>query len=239
MTIATAVTIIKHIARRATHPSSAAMRAIHAVTVIFRLLYAVTSTAGCVGGLKVGEFHPLPGSDAAVDIVADVTLDSDPVSDSVPDADAKEEAAPEARPDVDTRPDANAEARPEVGGDGRLDAAPEVFVGSAVLMITPPSASFGQVFVGQTSAESLFMVRNAGNAPAGILRLSVDTMDFAIVSDQCSMRPLPADSSCTLGVVFRPTVTGVPTGNLTAEATPGGSSSARLSGVATQGTGPP
>ncbi len=76
---------------------------------------------------------------------------------------------------------------------------------------------FGRVAVGQTSKAKIVTVLNpkAKNAPAVSMGSASAPQPFAIVSNGCQGKVLPAGTSCKIAVAFSPTVLGKQTGTLT------------------------
>jgi len=83
------------------------------------------------------------------------------------------------------------------------------------IVVTPSSLVFADQPVGQTTARALqITVTNTGNGPVTFDRI-VETGDFVITSTSCTtlaFRTPPA--TCTVNVVFTPTVTGARTGTV-------------------------
>jgi hypothetical protein len=99
----------------------------------------------------------------------------------------------------------------------------------AQLTITPASAAYGTVFLGQTLNRT-FTVGNAGGAPSGPVSVSVTGAAFAAVEDTCMAGLAPGDS-CQVIVRFEPPASGGFMGTLTASAAPGGTAQAPLQGT--------
>lgn len=102
----------------------------------------------------------------------------------------------------------------------------------ASLSINPSFFDFGQVPVGTLSANASFVVTNTGQSPSGTVTAALtgpDAFAYSIVSTTCTSG-LAAGASCTVTVVFDPFFTGPSDANLTATATPGGSTTSLLQG---------
>ncbi|GAA2326045.1 discoidin domain-containing protein [Dactylosporangium salmoneum] len=80
------------------------------------------------------------------------------------------------------------------------------------LSISPGSVSFGSATVGATSAAQPVTLANTGGSPATLTPVTV-TGDFQRLGGTCGAT-LPGGGSCTITVVFRPTVTGSRSGTL-------------------------
>ncbi len=88
-------------------------------------------------------------------------------------------------------------------GTGTAPAAP-------LASLSPPSAGFGSVTVGSTSAPVTFTLTNGGNAALSITSISVGGANaalFFVTADTCGAS-LAADSSCTITDAFKPTAVG-------------------------------
>lgn len=97
----------------------------------------------------------------------------------------------------------------------------------SVIVLTPLRLDFGDVRIGQTSAVQYLTVANTGTAPAGLRPLTISG-PFAMSANTCGIS-LPANTSCTVGVVFMPTVSGAASGTLVAN-DDAGTQTALLSG---------
>jgi len=74
------------------------------------------------------------------------------------------------------------------------------------LNVNPPQLAFAAVAVGSSSAAQTITVSNTSNIAASQLALVV-TEGFSLTQNTCGSS-LPASSSCTVGVVFEPTIAG-------------------------------
>lgn len=100
---------------------------------------------------------------------------------------------------------------------------------AGAVVLTPPSVSFGTVTVGGTSAAQNVVIANTGGVAVALFSESV-TGDFQIVSNGCG-GSLAAGGSCTVGLIFAPTLAGTRNGSL-AVADSAGTQLASLTGVA-------
>ncbi len=101
------------------------------------------------------------------------------------------------------------------------------------LRVTPGSATFGSVLLGQDSAVQSFTVSNTGGVntttPMAVLSGSA-AADFRIASNTCT-GPVTPTGTCTITVVMRPSVPGGRAASLDLGATVGGNTAASLSGT--------
>ena len=77
--------------------------------------------------------------------------------------------------------------------------------------LSPTSANFGTEYIGFTTAAQNFTWTNNSIFSASV-SAAPTTGDFAVVSNNCT--GVASGASCTIGVVFTPTVTGARTGTL-------------------------
>ena len=101
----------------------------------------------------------------------------------------------------------------------------------ASLAIAPTAQNFGDVVVGGTASVTL-MVSNPGGVASGTPTAGITgthAADFTITSNTCSAAVAPA-GSCAITVRFAPGATAARMATLTVGATPGGSTTAALSG---------
>jgi hypothetical protein len=103
----------------------------------------------------------------------------------------------------------------------------------ALLGITGPTNSFGTVIDGQTNTIVL-TVTNNGQLSSGAIAVSGFSGPFPQAADTCSGNSLSGGASCTIPVTFAPTsgMSGVFTVSVAVTATPGGNTSATLTGTA-------
>jgi hypothetical protein len=100
---------------------------------------------------------------------------------------------------------------------------------AGAVVLTPPGVSFGTVTVGGSSAAQNVVIANTGGVTVALSSESV-TGDFQIVSDGCG-GSLGPGASCTVGILFAPTVAGIRNGTLSV-ADSAGTQLASLTGVA-------
>jgi large repetitive protein len=84
----------------------------------------------------------------------------------------------------------------------------------STIVLTPLRLDFGSVRIGQTSPVQYVTVANTGRTVAGLKPLSISG-PFTISANTCGST-LAVNTSCTVGVVFSPKVSGVATGSLVA-----------------------
>jgi hypothetical protein len=105
------------------------------------------------------------------------------------------------------------------------------FTGTGVapgnLTLVPGSWSYGGVQIGTTSATESFTVSNSGGVSVSISSVGVSTY-FSILSNSCG-NSLAANTSCAIGVAFKPTIEGSVGGTLTVVSS-GGTQTATLTG---------
>ena len=83
--------------------------------------------------------------------------------------------------------------------------------------LTPANADFASVTVGSSSTSQTFTLSNAGNAALPITSIRVtgtNSSDFVAGSNTCGTT-LAAGTSCTVSIVFKPTITGSESASLT------------------------
>lgn len=86
---------------------------------------------------------------------------------------------------------------------------------SATVTVSPSSLSFGVPSVGSTSAAQAVTFSIAGGSGTVTLgTVSRDNADFTIATDACSGVTLTAPAACTVGVTFKPSVSGLENGVL-------------------------
>jgi hypothetical protein len=100
----------------------------------------------------------------------------------------------------------------------------------AQLGVTPGSKTYDPAAVGAQSGPVTFTVTNSGQSPSGVPTVGLDNAtDFTVTSNGCTAA-VGAGSSCEVQVAFTPQASGPRTSTLTVSATPGGATSASLSG---------
>ena len=100
------------------------------------------------------------------------------------------------------------------------------------LSVAPSALSFSMIEPGSSSSAQLVTVSNAGSVSAAPLVLSI-AAPFSLVQDGCSGNALAAGSSCTVGVIFSPTLAQSYSGTLSISSTTATSAAS----VALSGTG--
>ncbi len=104
----------------------------------------------------------------------------------------------------------------------------------ASLSIAPTSQDFGPIDLGMTSGTRSFSVSNVGGTTSGTISVNLiggNTGDFTKVGDSCSGNTLSSGGSCTLTFTFTPSAAGTRSSSVVVSATPGGSTSAGISGT--------
>jgi hypothetical protein len=105
--------------------------------------------------------------------------------------------------------------------------------GAGTVTLTPTSLNFGNQTVGTPS--SLLPVALANNQSTSLTISSIAVSGDYSQTNNCGTS-LPANSSCTINVVFTPTATGTRTGTLTVtDSGPGGPQTSGLTGVGVAG----
>jgi hypothetical protein len=87
----------------------------------------------------------------------------------------------------------------------------------AKIEVSPTAKDFGNVVTGGTSDAQLFTASNTGTSPSNPLAVGISGSqgsDFSIVSDNCTGRMVQVGQTCSISVVFKPTVTGAKNGTL-------------------------
>lgn len=77
-------------------------------------------------------------------------------------------------------------------------------VTSGTVVVTPATADFGSIEVGQSSQPTTFTAKNSGGSATEALAISSSNAEFVVGSDTCSGLPLAAAGSCTFTVTFVP-----------------------------------
>ena len=99
-----------------------------------------------------------------------------------------------------------------------------------------PSLSFGSVPLGTSSGALSFAIQNAGQDTSGAISLTSGDSDFVIqggILGDCTsgVTTLTGGSSCTVHIVFTPSVSGASSGIISFSATPGGGGSVTVYGT--------
>jgi hypothetical protein len=103
----------------------------------------------------------------------------------------------------------------------------------ALLAIAPTSQAFPSTVQGQSSSDIAFTVTNNGGVSSGIPTVALggtDPTQFVISSNGCTAALAPA-GTCTINVHFAPTTAGAKSANVSANASPGGTATATLTGT--------
>ncbi len=87
-----------------------------------------------------------------------------------------------------------------------------------MLTIEPALQNFGDVVVGETSADAMFTVTNAGTAVSPALASVISGSGYEIVADMCAGMTLSAGGTCMITVNFTPSGPGAASGSLTVSA---------------------
>ena len=113
--------------------------------------------------------------------------------------------------------------------DGGTDAPPSL---PGLLRLTPISADFGSVVIGQSSVPVAITVANVGQGPTGSISAALSGAmgsNFSIASTDCTT--LAPAATCTVSVAFTPGTAGAKTALLAVTASPGGTVMASLDGI--------
>jgi hypothetical protein len=102
----------------------------------------------------------------------------------------------------------------------------------AALSISPTSAAFGHLILGQMTGPSTFTVTNDGWEASGAIGASTtDPASFVVTGGTCLSQTLAGGgATCTVDVIFDPTTPGEKSASLIVTASPGGSPGATLTG---------
>ena len=106
-------------------------------------------------------------------------------------------------------------------------------VAPGALTVTPTSASFGALLLNTDSGAQSFTVRNTGGAPTGVPTASLTGSaagDYRFSANGCTAALAP-NATCTVSIIFRPTLAGGRGAAFEITASPGGLASASLSGT--------
>lgn len=136
-------------------------------------------------------------------------------------------------PTVIGDPDATFVVSASPGGEAQVALSGEA-VAAAALDVGPAGYDFGWVERNGGEATFDFSVTNVGGVPSGAVQVQLTGTGaghFAIEPESDCSDPLPAGSSCTVRVAFRPTADGAIEAQLRLEAAPGGSASAMVTGT--------
>ncbi len=106
-------------------------------------------------------------------------------------------------------------------------------VAPGALTVTPTSANFGALLLNTDSGAQSFTVRNTGGAATGVTTASLTgsaAADYRFSANGCTAALAP-NATCTVSIIFRPTVAGGRGAAFEVTASPGGLASASLSGT--------
>jgi hypothetical protein len=99
---------------------------------------------------------------------------------------------------------------------------------AATIVLTPSSLAFGGATVGSLSAPQYVTIANTAREPASLTGETLSG-DYSLSANTCGSSLLP-NNSCTVGIIFTPTVAGPRNGSLTVTDTQG-TQTAMLSGT--------
>ncbi|MCC6999046.1 MAG: choice-of-anchor D domain-containing protein [Deltaproteobacteria bacterium] len=106
-------------------------------------------------------------------------------------------------------------------------------VAPGALTVTPTSANFGALLLNTDSGAQSFTVRNTGGAPTGVPTASLTGSaagDYRFSANGCTAALAP-NATCTVSIIFRPSLAGGRGAAFEITASPGGLASASLSGT--------
>jgi hypothetical protein len=103
--------------------------------------------------------------------------------------------------------------------------------GSGSMTITGTS-DFGTVAVGESSPVGVFTISNPGATDTDKLTIVVTDAQFVVTADGCSGLVLAAGRSCTISMVFKPSVAGVASATLSASAPGTATTTMSVKGIA-------
>jgi hypothetical protein len=134
------------------------------------------------------------------------------------------------------------EALASHGGGGGVTTPPPPPAGAPAVSLSPSTATYGAQDVGTTSPPQTITLTNTGTASLfinGMSQRGLDPLDFAEIDDQCVGLSIPAGSSCTLTVIFKPTATGTRTATISVTDTAASSPQViTFTGTGTSAAGP-
>jgi hypothetical protein len=104
-------------------------------------------------------------------------------------------------------------------------------ISQGMISISPANQGFGSILQMTNGLPLMFTVTNSGGSATGALATSiVGSTEFQITADGCNQMTLGPANTCTISVRFAPGSAGPKSGTLQVTATPGGTTSAALSG---------
>ncbi len=202
-------------------------------------------SAGVVAGVTVhswapelarSPYHYLPYSVATAPPVGDVRR----APEAVPVPLAQQPSQPRDTADGSSSPAPSAAGSGASGGIGASASRDGVFSPvkrpAQVIGLTPGPVSFDPQPVGSTATARTVTVASNGNLPLRVRSVAVsggNATAFAVTADRCSGVTLNPGNSCPVTVSFTPDTVGTRTASLTISGDGAGSTSTRLTGVAT------
>jgi hypothetical protein len=108
--------------------------------------------------------------------------------------------------------------------------------------VAPTSHNFGSTQTGTPTGATAFVVTNAGPGTSGTFATTLagpNASEFGITANTCAGQTLAALATCSVSVRFAPAAAGAKTATLNIIGTPGGTTSATLTGTATSPPPPP
>jgi CSLREA domain-containing protein len=102
--------------------------------------------------------------------------------------------------------------------------------------VAPTSHNFGSTQTGTPTGATEFVVTNAGPGTSGTFATTLagpNASEFGITANTCAGQTLAALATCSVSVRFAPATAGTKTATLNIIGTPGGTTSATLTGTAT------
>jgi putative Ig domain-containing protein/ASPM-SPD-2-Hydin domain-containing protein len=124
------------------------------------------------------------------------------------------------------------------GGSGGGTPAPAPTpTGTPAVSISPSTVDFGTEALGTTSAPRTITITDTGTAPVFFNGTPQSGLDFNRTSDDCVGIQIAAGASCTMTVVFQPTVTGPRSSTITLIDT-AGTQTLSFTGTGTSTAGP-
>ncbi len=120
------------------------------------------------------------------------------------------------------------------GAPGGTTSASLTGTGSLPLSIGPTMHDFGPATVGQNTGTQTFTVTNPGTIATGMLSAmtaGTHAADFPVITNGCAGMTLAPAATCMMTVRFSPTAIGGRTGTIQVSGSPGGATTATLSGT--------
>jgi CSLREA domain-containing protein len=108
--------------------------------------------------------------------------------------------------------------------------------------VAPTAHNFGSTQTGTPTGATQFVVTNTGPGTSGTFATTLagpNASEFGITANTCAGQTLAALATCTVSVRFAPATAGAKTATLNIIGTPGGTTSASLTGTATSPPPPP